>query len=609
MFIHIIKYTTMLAVSALFIADAFANSNFPSEKEGFESDVKPSFITGDWDVKTPDIKGSTQSLQAKEINHFESSEIKTVVNFTSNGELKFNYAVSSEENYDFLNFYIDGQLKLKVSGEKGWQLASFPVTPGKYTLSWKYEKDNIVTSGQDTAWIDNLTFSKESSKAKVTNVVFLTGRLPSSSNSFTEEVIKAQFNRTKALVERLSYGKQTLNLVTIRDLGVIDYSLKQVRQWSGTSSVIARLLRSEGRKPHSDQCKIDIEGPRAQKYLDNLPELEKAQSGITINTLDFSFIKKYLHKFPCRDISPGDILSIGQKFPSDINLKDVDIVVYSPFDDELHTGGLQNRLLSSGFILPNNITKEDRWRVRYVLSGATKKNIKKHYLVSVPGMSNALESSSTYLADKPYLQTNYSRITSHELIHALGIGTHDNGISYHTATNDVIKINEDPNYQPNLGYGDAFSIVGGALYSLGLAPSSREYLGWLTPERIHYITAADSGKSYTIQPFSRREGKVVAKVDLPSLKGHLYLSFEGNEEEYSTLKKSELANNSKGLILRFTKKREAGLLTTSILLDPDNDNKNNNFALKWREYFYIGNVTVVTDGIVDDKIHFRVYYR
>lgn len=66
--------------------------------------------------------------------------------------------VSSEANYDYLNFFIDGTHQGRWSGESNWSLATFPVSAGDHSFSWQYTKDASVTSALDTAWLDDIIF-------------------------------------------------------------------------------------------------------------------------------------------------------------------------------------------------------------------------------------------------------------------------------------------------------------------------------------------------------------------------------------------------------------------------------------------------------------------
>jgi hypothetical protein len=74
------------------------------------------------------------------------------------GYISFYRKISSETNYDFLTFYIDGIVKSKWSGIKEWEQFSFFVQSGQHTFSWVYSKDISVSTGSDCAWVDFIIF-------------------------------------------------------------------------------------------------------------------------------------------------------------------------------------------------------------------------------------------------------------------------------------------------------------------------------------------------------------------------------------------------------------------------------------------------------------------
>lgn len=94
-------------------------------------------------------------------NHTNNSTSSTslTVNMPSSGTISFWYMVSSETNYDFIHFYIDGQEKLKNSGNLGWQQVSYSVSAGQHTFTWSYTKDYSVSRYNDTAYIDNVSIT------------------------------------------------------------------------------------------------------------------------------------------------------------------------------------------------------------------------------------------------------------------------------------------------------------------------------------------------------------------------------------------------------------------------------------------------------------------
>ena len=94
------------------------------------------------------------SAQSGLVTHYETSGLRVTVTFPAAGTISFWRLVSSEANYDWLRFYVDGALVDQWSGQLAWAQASYPATAGVHTLEWTYEKDVSVNAGNDAAWID-----------------------------------------------------------------------------------------------------------------------------------------------------------------------------------------------------------------------------------------------------------------------------------------------------------------------------------------------------------------------------------------------------------------------------------------------------------------------
>nr|WP_321403236.1 pre-peptidase C-terminal domain-containing protein [uncultured Desulfobacter sp.] len=97
------------------------------------------------------------AAESTQIGDDQSSSIEINI-YCENGEISFRYAVDSEENSDFLNFYIDGVLYGSWSGYVGYTYASYTVGTGMHNFRWSYEKNDSVAYGADKAWIDEISF-------------------------------------------------------------------------------------------------------------------------------------------------------------------------------------------------------------------------------------------------------------------------------------------------------------------------------------------------------------------------------------------------------------------------------------------------------------------
>jgi hypothetical protein len=83
------------------------------------------------------------------------------------GTIYFEWRVSSEAGYDFLEFSIDGVVQDSISGFDGgggegggggyWEYRLYDVTgPGPHVLRWRYYKDGSISEGADLALLDQV---------------------------------------------------------------------------------------------------------------------------------------------------------------------------------------------------------------------------------------------------------------------------------------------------------------------------------------------------------------------------------------------------------------------------------------------------------------------
>ena len=112
----------------------------------------------DWSLVTNDPQQGVYCARSGSIGDSQTSNLEITINVTVDGQISFFKKVSSEYNYDYLQFYIDGTLMDEWSGEIDWNEESFPVSMGLHTFVWQYNKDYSVSSGEDCAWIDYIVF-------------------------------------------------------------------------------------------------------------------------------------------------------------------------------------------------------------------------------------------------------------------------------------------------------------------------------------------------------------------------------------------------------------------------------------------------------------------
>lgn len=146
------------------------------EVEDFESNTFTQYSwvntsASPWSITNSAPYEGTYCAKSGAIGNSSSTALEINMNVTSDNNISFYYKVSSENTWDWLKFYIDGEEKGKWSGEKPWTQASYPVTAGNHTFKWEYMKDGSSVGGQDAAWIDFIVFPPHNQAAVVFNAV------------------------------------------------------------------------------------------------------------------------------------------------------------------------------------------------------------------------------------------------------------------------------------------------------------------------------------------------------------------------------------------------------------------------------------------------------
>ncbi len=98
------------------------------------------------------------AAQSGNIANDQTSWVKTTVQ--GPGTLSFHWKVSSENRYDKLSFYIDGEKKGNISGTVKWRRKTFSIPTGSHLLKWEYTKDLTRSSGSDAGWLDKVKYRR-----------------------------------------------------------------------------------------------------------------------------------------------------------------------------------------------------------------------------------------------------------------------------------------------------------------------------------------------------------------------------------------------------------------------------------------------------------------
>lgn len=109
-----------------------------------------------WFSESAITHDGVSAAESGHIAESQSSYLSTIV--TENGQVSFYWKVSSEQDFDFLHFYINGVEKDSISGEVDWAQKTYPVSAGD-VLRWEYTKDDSNSDGLDSGFLDEVSFS------------------------------------------------------------------------------------------------------------------------------------------------------------------------------------------------------------------------------------------------------------------------------------------------------------------------------------------------------------------------------------------------------------------------------------------------------------------
>lgn len=129
-------------------------------EEDFEDASLNIAVSGTWARSTQSAHSGTWSLRSATITHSQTTDAVVTVP-TGAKTVQFWYRVSSEADFDFFRFFIDGVQKFEASGITGWvQSAEYDVSTAS-TLTFRYLKDSTASEGEDAAYIDDVSFDPD----------------------------------------------------------------------------------------------------------------------------------------------------------------------------------------------------------------------------------------------------------------------------------------------------------------------------------------------------------------------------------------------------------------------------------------------------------------
>ncbi|MCG8672982.1 MAG: trypsin-like serine protease, partial [Pseudomonadales bacterium] len=148
------------SVTAEFILDVIGAVNADDEL-----DNDGNWFTGgdsNWRRSTTSINGGS-SMKSGNLDHGESSAF--IIDVSNESRATARIKVDSEEDYDGLEIYYDSEFQRFISGDENWEKYTFSDLENVNQIKFVYVKDGSVDEGEDSAWIDRVTFGEESSSS------------------------------------------------------------------------------------------------------------------------------------------------------------------------------------------------------------------------------------------------------------------------------------------------------------------------------------------------------------------------------------------------------------------------------------------------------------
>nr|NQU89992.1 T9SS type A sorting domain-containing protein [Bacteroidota bacterium] len=115
----------------------------------------------DWAISNSNAYEGQYCAKSGAVADWYTSALIIVMQVATNDSISFYRKVSSEENHDYLEFFINSNLIESWSGELDWERVSFPLTEGYYLFKWIFKKNGTITVGDDCAWVDNIDLPHE----------------------------------------------------------------------------------------------------------------------------------------------------------------------------------------------------------------------------------------------------------------------------------------------------------------------------------------------------------------------------------------------------------------------------------------------------------------
>ena len=127
----------------------FEKGQIPADSGWISSGNNP------WYAQTDSVYGGNYALRSGKINDLQET-VLMLDRETGAGTGHFYLKVSTEQDWDALEFLLNGRVLGKWSGRVNWKKFEFQLEAGNNRLEWRYRKDASTFAGMDAVFIDNV---------------------------------------------------------------------------------------------------------------------------------------------------------------------------------------------------------------------------------------------------------------------------------------------------------------------------------------------------------------------------------------------------------------------------------------------------------------------
>lgn len=162
---------TPIQVDANFTALALSSVDI-AEHTGSDEQRITWYSGGDsaWQVSSTAFSQGSTSVSSGDINNLQTSTLLAIISDANATSIDFDYLVSSEADYDFFTIMLNGELALAASGdtETEFTRGRLPLSDGTNRIVFMFEKDESISEGDDSAYLDAITLNIDTPTPVVT---------------------------------------------------------------------------------------------------------------------------------------------------------------------------------------------------------------------------------------------------------------------------------------------------------------------------------------------------------------------------------------------------------------------------------------------------------